>query len=95
LQKINTNPSLGIKTIIKLGAIQKKLTITNVVFIIAPRVNAAGRMDDARKAVQLFIEQNEKEAIKLGEMLQSDNKERKETDSFITQEALEILQEDI
>lgn len=95
LHKINTNPSLGIKTIIKLGSIQKKLTITNVVFIIAPRVNAAGRMDDARKAVQLFIEQNEIEAIKLGEMLQSDNKERKETDSSITQEALEILQEDV
>ena len=95
LHKINTNPSLGISTIIKLGAIQKKLTITNVVFIIAPRVNAAGRMDDARKAVQLFIEQNETEAFKLGEMLQSDNKERKETDSSITQEALEILQEDI
>ncbi len=95
LHKINTNPSLGISTIIKLGAIQKKLTITNVVFIIAPRVNAAGRMDDARKAVQLFIEQNETEAIKLGEMLQSDNKERKETDSSITQEALEILQEDV
>lgn len=94
LHKINTNPSLGISTIIKLGAIQKKLTITNVVFIIAPRVNAAGRMDDARKAVQLFIEQNETEAIKLGEMLQSDNKERKETDSSITQEALEILKED-
>jgi len=95
LHKINTNPSLGISTIIKLGAIQKKLTISNVVFIIAPRVNAAGRMDDARKAVQLFIEQNETEAVKLGEMLQSDNKERKETDSSITQEALEILQEDI
>jgi single-stranded-DNA-specific exonuclease len=95
LHKINTNPSLGIKTIIKLGSIQKKLTITNVVFIIAPRVNAAGRMDDARKAVQLFIEQNETDAVKLGEMLQSDNKERKETDSSITQEALEILQEDV
>jgi single-stranded-DNA-specific exonuclease len=95
LHKINTNPSLGISTIIKLGAIHKKLTITNVVFIIAPRVNAAGRMDDARKAVQLFIEQNETEAVKLGEMLQSDNKERKETDSSITQEALEILQEDV
>ena len=95
LHKINTNPSLGISTIIKLGSIQKKLTITNVVFIIAPRVNAAGRMDDARKAVQLFIEQNPTEAIKLGEMLQSDNKERKETDSSITQEALEILQEDM
>jgi single-stranded-DNA-specific exonuclease len=95
LHKINTNPSLGISTIIKLGAVQKKLTITNVVFIIAPRVNAAGRMDDARKAVQLFIEQNPTEAIKLGEMLQSDNKDRKETDSSITQEALEILREDI
>ena len=93
LKKINENPSVGIKTIIALGGIEKQLSITNVVFIIAPRINAAGRMDDARKAVQLFIEKNETIAVELGEALQSDNTERKETDGLITEEALAIIRD--
>ncbi len=56
LQKLNTSPCPGIKALIELGGSQKKYSINNVVFIIAPRVNAAGRMDDATKAVQMFIE---------------------------------------
>lgn len=91
LKKINENPSLGIITLIKLGSLKKKLTITNVVFVIAPRINAAGRMDDAKKAVQLFIEKDEKAALALGELLQSDNSDRKEADSSITLEALQII----
>lgn len=63
LKKINEDPVPGIKALILLGGIQKTLDITNVVFVIAPRVNAAGRMDDARKAVQLFIEQDYFEGI--------------------------------
>jgi single-stranded-DNA-specific exonuclease len=94
LKKINENPSLGISTLIKLGSLKKKLTITNVVFVIAPRINAAGRMDDAKKAVQLFIEKDEKVALALGELLQSDNSDRKEADSSITQEALQIINND-
>ncbi|MFN8248800.1 MAG: single-stranded-DNA-specific exonuclease RecJ [Ferruginibacter sp.] len=94
LQKINSNPSPGIKALIKLGGLQKNLSITNVVFVIAPRVNAAGRMDDARKAVQLFIEKDPEKAFEFAEMLHSDNSERKEADSSITQEALAIIQAD-
>ena len=95
LQQINNNPSPGIKALIKLGNAQKKLTITNVVFIIAPRVNAAGRMDDARKAVQMFIEKDEEKAMTLAAMLHSDNSDRKEADSSITDEALQIIRSDI
>lgn len=91
LQKINTNPNSGIKALIDLGGIQKKLSINNVVFVIAPRVNAAGRMDDARKAVQLFIEPEYKKALIYAEMLHSDNSDRKEADSSITEEALAII----
>ena len=93
LLQINQNPSLGIKTLINLGGIQKKLNINNVVFVIAPRVNAAGRMDDAKKAVSLFIEKDEEAALVLGEMLQTDNSDRKETDTSITQEALSIIRD--
>ena len=94
LQKINSNPNPGIKALIQLGGIQKKLTINNVVFVIAPRVNAAGRMDDARKAVQLFIEPEYDKALTIAEMLHSDNSDRKEADSSITEEALAIINSD-
>ncbi len=91
LQKINTNPLPGIKALMELGGITKIMTITNVVFVIAPRVNAAGRMDDAKKAVQLFIEKDIDKAKEFAEMLHTDNKERKEADSSITDEALQLV----
>lgn len=95
LEKINSNPNPGIKALIFLGGIQKKLSINNVVFVIAPRVNAAGRMDDAKKAVQLFIEDDYNKALEYAEMLHSDNTDRKEADSNITAEALEIINADV
>ena len=94
LQKINSNPNPGIKALIHLGGIKKKLSINNVVFVIAPRINAAGRMDDARKAVQLFIEPDYEKALAYAEMLHSDNSNRKEADSSITEEALAIINGD-
>jgi single-stranded-DNA-specific exonuclease len=94
LEKINSNPNPGIKALIHLGGIQKRLSINNVVFVIAPRVNAAGRMDDARKAVQLFIEPEYDKALAFAEMLHSDNSDRKEADSSITEEALAIIEAD-
>jgi len=94
LEKINSDPNPGIKALIHLGGIRTKLSINNVVFVIAPRINAAGRMDDARKAVQLFIEDDEHKAMQLAEQLHSDNTDRKEADSSITAEALEIISAD-
>ncbi len=91
LKKINENPCTGIRALIQLSGIRKKLHITNVVFVIAPRVNAAGRMDDARKAVQLFIEKDFAKALHFAEMLHSDNTDRKEADFSITEEALSII----
>ena len=94
LQQINNAPCAGIKALIQLGGIKEKLSITNVVFVIAPRINAAGRMDDARKAVQLFIEKDTVKAFEIAELLHSDNSDRKEKDSTITEEALSIIQND-
>lgn len=91
LQQINTVPRPGIKALIELGSIKKKLSITNVVYVIAPRVNAAGRMDDGKKAVQLFIEKDPVKALEFAGMLHSDNSDRKEADSSITEEALAII----
>ena len=91
LKKINNDPSPGIKALLQLAVVQKPLNITNVVFIVAPRINAAGRMDDARKAVQLFIEKDPDKALEFAKMLHSDNTERKVADSTITEEALAII----
>jgi single-stranded-DNA-specific exonuclease len=94
LKKVNNNPNFGIKALIKLSAIEKELHINNLVFMIAPRVNAAGRMDDACKAVQLFIAKTLEEAIEYAEMLHSDNIDRREADTSITEEALSLIQSD-
>ncbi len=94
LKKVNTNPNIGINALMKLANVQKEMTISNLVFIIAPRINAAGRMDDAKKAVQLFIEKDSTKAMEFAEMLHSDNSDRKETDTSITEEALALIEKD-
>ncbi len=93
LVKANKNPNHGIKALTKLSSLAGEIHITNLVFMIAPRVNAAGRMDDARKAVQMFIASTEEEALHFAEMLHTDNTERKEADKAITEEALAMIEE--
>ena len=93
LKKANENPNNGIKALGFLSGLQKDLHINNLVFIIAPRVNAAGRMDDAGKAVQMFIAETYEEALHYAEMLHSDNTDRKEADGNITGEALTLISE--
>ncbi len=92
LKKANENPNNGIKALSKLSGLVKQLHINNLVFMIAPRVNAAGRMDNARKAVQMFIAETYEEALHYAEMLHNDNTDRKEADSTITEEALAMIQ---
>lgn len=91
LKKANEKPNNGIKALGFLSGLKSTLHINNLVFMIAPRVNAAGRMDDARKAVQMFISETYDEALRFAEQLHSDNTDRKEADSNITEEALEII----
>ena len=95
LKKANENPNNGIKALSHLSGLVKELHITNLVFMIAPRVNAAGRMDDARKAVQMFVAESYEEALSYAELLHSDNTDRKEADSNITSEALTLIENDI
>ena len=94
LKKINEDPCAGIKALMQLSGVKTKFSINNVVFIIAPRVNAAGRMDDARKAVLMFVEDDFNNALEYAEMLHSDNIDRKDADSTITEEALSIIDGD-
>ena len=94
LLKLNSDPLPGIKALMELSGIKKKFTISNVVFVIAPRVNAAGRMDEASKAVMMFIEDDFAKAMHYAEMLHSDNTDRKDADSTITGEAFAMIEGD-
>lgn len=91
LKKANENPNNGIRALCELSALKTELRISNLVFMIAPRVNAAGRMDDARKAVQLFVAKTHAEAVNFAEQLHSDNTDRKVADSNTTEEALALI----
>ncbi|WP_428743675.1 single-stranded-DNA-specific exonuclease RecJ [Tenacibaculum sp.] len=87
LQVINSQPRNGIKAIIH--QLQKKeLTITDVVFIIAPRINAAGRMKHGNYAVELLTEMDFDSAVEFASAIEKFNSDRKELDRAITQEAL-------
>ncbi|MFY8024205.1 MAG: single-stranded-DNA-specific exonuclease RecJ, partial [Sediminibacterium sp.] len=94
IQKVNTKPSVGIEALLNLSKAKSPMSLTSLVFVIAPRINAAGRMDDAKKAVQLFIEKDPTAAIALANILHSDNTDRREADSSITVEAMEMLAAD-
>ena len=87
LQVINSQPRNGIKAIIH-QVKKKELTITDVVFIIAPRINAAGRMKHGNYAVELLTEMDFDSAIKFASSIEKFNSDRKELDKKITQEAL-------
>jgi len=87
LQVINTNPRVGFKAILNLVK-KDTLTITDVVFIIGPRINAAGRMKHGNHAVTLLCETNEKLAQEYASEIETYNLDRRETDQRITKEAL-------
>lgn len=92
LKRINSNPRPGIKAILE--QVQKtELTITDVVFIIAPRINAAGRMKQGIHAVELMTEQDFSLAKKYAREIDQYNADRKELDKKITDEALQQIRE--
>ncbi len=92
LQVINTNPRPGMKAIIA-EVKKEELTITDVVFIIAPRINAAGRMKHGNHAVTLLTETDFNLAAQYAVDIDQYNTDRKETDQRITKEALVQIEE--
>lgn len=92
LRVINTDPRTGFKAII--DQIKKKeLTITDVVFIIAPRINAAGRMEHGRHAVDLLKEKDLERAAQFAQEIEQYNTDRRSLDQEIAREALLQIQE--
>lgn len=92
LQVINENPRIGIKALIDQTK-KRELTITDVVFIIAPRINAAGRMKHGQHAVNLLAETDWPTAKQFASEIELFNTERRSLDQEITQEALIQIQE--
>ncbi|MFL0353296.1 single-stranded-DNA-specific exonuclease RecJ [Xanthomarina sp. GH4-25] len=91
LQVINTNPRPGIKAIIN-QVKKEELTITDVVFIVAPRINAAGRMKHGNYAVTLLSETDYDLAEQYAEEIEAFNTDRREADQRITDEALKQIE---
>jgi single-stranded-DNA-specific exonuclease len=87
LHVINTAPRVGFQAILQ-QVKKETLSITDVVFIIAPRINAAGRMKHGLYAVNLLVEEDEEAAKIIAAEIEAFNAERKETDKIITVEAL-------
>jgi single-stranded-DNA-specific exonuclease len=92
LQVINSDPRPGIKALIH-QVKKQTLDITDVVFIIAPRINAAGRIKHGNYAVQLLSEFNFEQAQKFASEIEKYNSDRKELDKRITKEALSQIEE--
>ncbi|WP_027137991.1 single-stranded-DNA-specific exonuclease RecJ [Gaetbulibacter saemankumensis] len=91
LQVINTFPRPGIKALIDQVNRKNELTITDVVFTVAPRINAAGRMKHGNYAVALLMEEDAELALRYAEEINAYNEDRRETDRRITEEALEQI----
>jgi len=94
LQQLNTNPCIGVKTLMLAAGRTENYTISDIVFMIGPRINAAGRIDDAKHAVELLIACDEEVAAAKGSMINDRNIERKEHDLNITDEALSMIAAD-
>ncbi len=94
LQVLNSNPRPGIKKMLSLAKFNGPMNITDVVFTIAPRINAAGRIESGNSAVKLLLATSESEASEVNISINSNNETRKGLDKEITQEALDMIVQD-
>lgn len=93
LIQLNQRKRQGFKAIMDLSNIKRELGISDIVFSIAPRINAAGRIDSGNKAVELLISPTQNEAFLNGNGIDSTNTERKTIDTHITAQAFAMIEE--
>ncbi|MCB0401265.1 MAG: single-stranded-DNA-specific exonuclease RecJ [Flavobacteriales bacterium] len=95
LKKINDNPRLSIQVMKELADLRKpEMTVMDVVFTFAPRINAAGRISSGRKAVEMLVAEDRKVIEEVGKKINQYNDERKGLDKSITAEALSFIDDD-
>ncbi len=93
LKQLNESPRKGLQAIIALSNLEPAhVTIDDIVFKIGPRINAAGRMESGRLAVELLTARDDATAARIGSQINDNNTERKSIDREITKEALEMVQ---
>jgi single-stranded-DNA-specific exonuclease len=93
LESINRHERLGIKALVdSSGLSRKKIGTGQIVFILAPRINAVGRLGNAERAVRLLINDSEQQARNIANILESENRNRKSIDEETFQEALELIE---
>ena len=93
LKQLNSSPREGLLAMIQLSGLEPgHLTIDDIVFKIGPRINAAGRMESGRMAVDLLTARNVADAVRIGNAINEHNNERKNIDRRITQEAIEMVE---
>ncbi len=92
LKQLNSSPRRGLLSIIKLSGLDKhSITIDDIVFKIGPRINAAGRMESGKTAVDLLTSRNDDDARLIGDTINTHNNDRKNEDRRITQEASDMV----
>jgi single-stranded-DNA-specific exonuclease len=92
LKQLNTSTRAGIRALIKVAGFKKELNISNVVFGLAPRINAAGRIDHAFGALELLLEEDESVVVDRAHQVDDLNSSRKDFDQRITEEALAMIE---
>lgn len=96
LRRLNSNPNLGLRSIIRLCKLTNKdITISDVIFKIGPRINASGRMQSGMEAVGLLVTRDLHDAYQRGAEIDQYNKDRKELDKKITEEANELIEKNV
>jgi single-stranded-DNA-specific exonuclease len=91
LKKLNNDPCIGLQSLLHNYVMKDEYTITDIVFGVGPRINAAGRIADARAAVKVLIEKDFNTSMQLAKVLNDRNVERKDLDSDITREAVNMI----
>lgn len=92
LDMIQNSERIGLKVLMEMaGLANKNITSSSVAFIIAPRINAAGRLGSAERAVRLLLSEDEDEAIEIAQQLTNENKERQAIEQIISREAAELM----
>ena len=93
LKQLNQSPSVGLKAIIDIcGLTNRELTMNDIVFKIGPRINASGRMQNGKEAVELLVEKDFKRALIEASMINEYNEQRKDVDKQMTEEANSIVE---
>ncbi len=96
LRRLNSNPNLGLRSIIRICKLTNKdITISDVIFKIGPRINASGRMQSGIEAVDLLVTRDLHDAYEKGMNIDQYNKDRKELDKRITDEANALIERNV